>query len=78
MSTIELKQKLISKIQETVDDSLLEEALRLLNSESSEPEVLVLNKDQVNAVNEAQAQIKSGQFLSNEQANKEIDEWLNK
>ncbi|MGB3852423.1 MAG: hypothetical protein WA958_20835 [Tunicatimonas sp.] len=78
MSTIELKQKLISKIQETVDDSLLEEALRLLNSESSESEVLVLNKDQVNAVNEAQAQIKSGQFLSNEQANKEIDEWLNK
>ena len=78
MSTIELKQKLISKIQETVDDSLLEEALRLLNIESGELDVLVLNEEQVNAVDEAQAQIKSGQFLSNEQANKEIDEWLNK
>ena len=77
MSTIELKQKLISKIQETVDDRLLEEALRLLNIESSELDVLVLNEEQVNAVNEAQAQIESGQFLSNEQANKEIDEWLN-
>lgn len=78
MSTIELKQKLISKIQETVDDSLLEEALRLLNIESNESDVLVLNGEQVNAVNEGQAQIKSGQFLSNEQANREIDEWLNK
>ena len=36
MSTIELKQKLISKIQETVDDRLLEEALRLLTIESNE------------------------------------------
>ena len=78
MSTIELKQKLISKIQETVDVSLLEEALRLLDIESIESDVLILNKEQVNAVNEAQAQIKSGQFLSNEQANREIDEWLNK
>ena len=78
MSTTELKQKLISKIQETVDDSLLEEALRLLNIESGESDALALNEEQVKAVNEAQAQIKSGQFLTNEQANKEIDEWLNK
>ena len=78
MSIIELKQKLISRIQETVDDSLLEEALRLLNIESSESEALTLNEEQVKAVNEAQAQIKNGQFLTNEQANKEIDEWLSK
>ena len=45
MSTIELKQKLISKIQETVDDRLLEEALRLLDIESNESDVLVLNKE---------------------------------
>ena len=78
MSIIELKKKLINKIQETVDNSLLEEALRLLDIESDESDTLVLNEEQTNAVNEAQAQIKSGQFLTNEQANKEIDEWLNK
>ena len=78
MSIIELKQKLISRIQETADDSLLEEALRLLNIESGESEALTLNEEQVKAVNEAQTQIKNGQFLTNEQANKEIDEWLSK
>ena len=41
-------------------------------------DVLVLNEEQMKAVNEAQAQIENGQFLTNEQANKEIDRWLSK
>jgi predicted transcriptional regulator len=35
-----------------------------------------LTDDQRRAINEARQQIKNGEFLTDEQANKEIDEWL--
>ena len=41
-------------------------------------EVYKLTDDQRKAIHEARQQIKNGQFLTDEQANKEIDEWLNK
>lgn len=37
-----------------------------------------LNDDQKNVINEGEQQIKNGQFLTDEQANKKIEEWLNK
>jgi hypothetical protein len=40
-------------------------------------EVYRLNYDQKKAISEAREQIGNGQFLTEEQANKEIDEWLN-
>jgi hypothetical protein len=41
-------------------------------------EVCKLNDDQKNAINEARELIVNGQFLTNELANKEIEEWLYK
>ena len=35
-----------------------------------------LSDEQNNAINEAQTQLKNGQFLKSEQADKEIEEWL--
>ncbi len=78
MSTTELKQKLISKIEQTEDDSLLEEALRLLDIEMDDLDLIELDKNQIEAIDEAKEQIKNGQYLTNQQANKEIDEWLSK
>ena len=78
MSTIELKQKLISKIEQTEDNNLLEEALRLLDTETDDLGSIELNEKQIEAIDEAREQIKKGQYLTDEQANKEIDEWLNK
>jgi hypothetical protein len=40
-------------------------------------EVYKLSNEQKSAIAEARQQIKGGQFLSDEQANNEIDEWLN-
>lgn len=78
MSTVELRKKLIEKIQKTQDDRILEEAFRLLELETTEDiEIYKLNDDQKKAIGEARQQIKNGQFLTEEQANKEIDEWLN-
>jgi hypothetical protein len=78
MSTIELRKKLIDKIKSTENRTLLEEALRLLALESDDSEIYVLSTDQLNSVQEAQAQIKNGKLLTDDQANQEIDEWLGK
>jgi hypothetical protein len=78
MSTIELKKKLIDKIQKTENDGLLQEAYRLLDLETKNIEIYELSEFQRNSVDEARLQIANGQFLTDEQANKEIDEWLNK
>jgi tRNA A22 N-methylase len=78
MSTVELRKRLIDKIQKTKDERILEEAYRLLEIETEDIEIYRLNDDQKKAISEARQQIKNGQFLTEEQANKEIDEWLNK
>jgi hypothetical protein len=78
MSTVELKNRLIEKIQNTENCSLLEDVYRLFELEAQSLEIYELNESQLNAVNEAREQIKTGKYLTSEQADKEIDEWLNK
>ena len=78
MSTIELRKRLIDKIQKTDNENLLEEAYRLLELETQDIEVYKLTDEQRKAVIEARQQIKNGEFLTDDQANKEIDEWLKK
>lgn len=77
MSTIELRKRLIDKIQKTENINLLEEAYRLLELETEDIEVYKLSEEQKKALHEGRRQIKGGQFLTDDQANKEIDEWLN-
>ncbi len=78
MSAIELRRRLIDKIQKTENEDLLAEAYRLLELETEDIEMYKLNDDQRKAISEARQQINSGQFLTDEQSNKEIDEWLSK
>ncbi len=78
MSTIELKERLIDKIQTTENQDLLEEAFRLLELESDDIDIYKLTADQQKSIKEAQEQIRNGQFLTDDQANKDIDEWLSK
>lgn len=73
---VDLKQQLIDKIQLTTDKVKLEEIYRLLEIDFDEQEVYILSAEQKSAVEEAQKQIKNGEFLSDEQANKEVEEWL--
>lgn len=73
---VDLKQQLIDKIQLTTDKVKLEEIYRLLEIDFDEQEVYILSAEQKSAVGEAQKQIENGEFLSDEQANKEVEEWL--
>ncbi len=78
MSTIELRKRLIDKIQEIENEELLKEAYRLLELETEDNEIYKLNADQDKVIAEARQQIKGGQFLTDKQANNEIAEWLSK
>ena len=75
MSAIELKKRLIDKIQKIDNENLLGEAYRLLELETEDIEIYKLNDEQRKAINEARQQIKNGQFLTDEKSNLEIDEW---
>lgn len=78
MSATGLKERLIDRIKEIDDEDILAEAYRLLGTDSDLEEPYHLNSEQKTAIDEARAQIKNGNYLTNNQANKEIDEWLNK
>jgi hypothetical protein len=78
MTSVELKKKLIEKINNSKDDRILEEAFRLLDIENEDIETYKLNEDQLKAIHEARQQYIKGDYITDKQANKEIDEWLKK
>ena len=78
MTINDLKHKLITKIHQTNDNGLLEEMYRLLNVDESEFDILELTPEQKSAIETAQEQYRKGLYLSQEQADNEIDEWLGK
>jgi len=77
MSTIELRKKLIEKINSTEDEKLLLEVTRLMEIQLSEIEIpYKLSDKMLEAIDEAEEQIKKGEFLTHEQAKQEVEEWL--
>ena len=78
MSATGLKERLIDRIKEIDDEDILAEAYRLLGTDPDLEEPYQLNSEQKTAIDEARTQIKNGNYLTDNQANKEIDEWLNK
>ncbi len=78
MLTTEMKLELIKKIQSTVDENILEEVYRILEVGSEEVDMIVLNEQQKFRIDKGLKDIEEGNVLSNEDANKEIDEWLKK
>jgi len=78
MTAIELKKRLIKEINQTQNNELLEEMLRLITNEETDDNIYELSDAQIIAIEEAQLQFKNGQFISDEKADNEIVEWLGK
>ncbi len=78
MTTIEMKNQVIGKINQLTDNDLLMDVYKLLNDSLRDSEIYRLSDNQKVAIDTAINQINNGDFLSSEQANKEINEWLNK
>ena len=78
MSAIELKERLIEKIQETDNEIILQEAFRLLELETKDTEIFKFSVEEKTKIESIRLEIEQGKSLTNDQANQEIDEWLNK
>jgi len=78
MATInELREKLTGRINQVERIDLLEEMMLILEEEEDSTPY-ILSADQKNAVTEALNQYKNGQYLSEEDADKDISKGLEK
>jgi len=71
-----LKDKLIDKIKQIEDPEVFDELHRLLGIEFDDQQYKT-TEEQKEAIRQAKDQIERGETLNEEQADKEIDEWLN-
>jgi len=79
MSTAELKEKLIAQINDIDNDELLAEISTMLYIESKSVNgVYQMSAVEREAVEDGLNQIKNGEWVSDEEANREIEEWLRK
>lgn len=77
MSTVELQNQVIRKIESVKNDRLLKEVLNFIDIELDEEIIVSVSNAQKNAIDEARQQIKHGNYTTNEEFDKEIDGWLN-
>lgn len=78
MSDVELKKRLIKRIERSKDSALLREAYRLMGTDAADLEPYKLSKEQQSSVNKGKKDIKAGRKLTEREANKAVDEWLGK
>ena len=78
MTTLELKRKLIKRITNNNDELLLQEMSRLAGINEQESDIYYFTEEESRAIEEARESYARGEFLTNEEANKEVDEWLGK
>lgn len=76
MKTAEIREKLIREINSSHNKNLLEELYRYLDRENKTQKTYNLSDEQKLAIEEAREQINNGDYLTSEEANQEIDEWL--
>jgi hypothetical protein len=77
MQTAELKTSLIDRINSINDDHLLMEAIRLINIEiQNDEEKFVFSESQTSKIMNAIKEIENGDYLTSNDANIEIEQWL--
>ena len=73
MTTITLKKYLISKINLLEDDSILGELKRIVDKNET---VYIVSEDQLNMLKEANEQMKNGDFVTQEELDLKIEQWM--
>lgn len=76
MTTLELKKILMHRIAEINDKSFLS-AINTIIEPKSNSTIYKTTPEQRNRIKEGKDQIEKGDFFTNEQVEKEIDQWLN-
>lgn len=78
MLSKEMKKELIDKINSTTDENILEEVYRILEIGTTEVEMIVLSDEQKKSIDKGIKDFEEGNYLTNEDANRQIEEWLKK
>ena len=78
MTTIEMKNQVIGKINQLTDNELLMDVYKLLDDSLMDADVYKLSDNHKITIDKAISQIENGDFLTNDLSNKEINEWLNR
>jgi len=77
MDLNELKKAIIDRIQQVDDVELLKELLEILEDmTAAPPKMYKLTDEQKRQIKEAQDQIARGECFTDEEVNREEDEWL--
>jgi hypothetical protein len=76
MTTKDLRERVIDKVSKVEDEALLNDIMNLIDDKADD-RIYRLSDDHAAAIDTAINEIEKGDYLSNEQANKLIDEWLN-
>jgi len=78
MSTQELKEQVFMKLKTFEDEVILDEILRLLQITEVENETYLFTDAQMKLLDKRDSEIDNGNFLTEEEADKEAEEWLKK
>ncbi len=76
MSVAEIQEKVVKKIRQTEDSEFLEIIDGILNENFKESTPLKFTPSEKRAIEHARAQIRNGQFLTEEEANRQAEKWL--
>lgn len=78
MTQTEIKQEIHSRLDSMNDDSILEIGYDILENGIPISDTILTNTMLNQKIDHGLDDIKHGRLISDEQANKEIEEWLNK
>ena len=72
MTTKELRNKVIGKINQIDDEEILNEIYRLLEDSIEDDEIFQLSENHIKAIEEAKRQLEQDESMTNQQVNQEI------
>jgi len=78
MSNIELKNKVIERLEKVNQPHLLEEILNLIEIETRNEEVFIIPEEHKADLEISLKQLKDGKTVSNEVVNERVQKWLYK
>jgi hypothetical protein len=76
MNVAEIKSNIINEISSLDDILKLEKITKILGIGMPKKDIYVFSEEQQNRVNESIAQYESGNFMTDEEAEKDIQKWF--
>ena len=76
MTITEMKKSILERVNQIDDDLILEEVYRILQMPFDEKEIFVFNQQQKDSLDRVEQEIDNGRYVTNEQSEKDLDEWL--